>query len=237
MLIIPAIDLRGGKCVRLKHGKAEEQTIYSDDPVAFAKKWVSMGARRLHVVDLDGAFEGLQRNLEIAVRIRKEADVEVQLGGGIRSVETAAAVLAAGIDRVILGTVVVEEAGLAKDMFDRFDGRVMVALDCKEGMVATRGWKGESGFPVEDALDIVQKLGGREVIFTDISRDGALEGPNLPAVKAVMDKTPLTVFASGGVTTLDDLKALKSIGSPGCIVGKALYEGHIDLAEAIRAVS
>jgi phosphoribosylformimino-5-aminoimidazole carboxamide ribotide isomerase len=236
VLIIPAIDLREGKCVRLRHGKAEEQTVYSDDPVSCAKKWVSMGARRLHVIDLDGAFEGSPKNLDWAVRIRKEANVEVQLGGGIRTVETAQQVLDAGIDRVILGTVVVEEAGLAKEMFDRFDGRIMVALDCKTGMVATRGWKGNSGFPVEDALNIVEKLGGREVIFTDIGRDGTLSGPNLAGVKSVMDKTSLTVYASGGVTTLDDLKALKAIGSPGCIVGKALYEGHIDLAEAIRTV-
>ena len=236
MLIIPAIDLRGGKVVRLLHGQAEQETVYSDDPVAFAKKWVALGARRLHVIDLDGAFDGAQKNLDIAVRIRREANVPVQMGGGIRTVEAAKKALDAGIDRIIVGTVVVEEAGLAKEMFDTFDGRVMVALDCADGVVKTRGWKGDSGFPVEDALAIVEKLGGKEVIYTDIGRDGALQGPNLPAVKSVMTKTKLTVFASGGVTTVDDLKALKGIGSPGCVVGKALYEGRIDLGEALKAV-
>ncbi len=237
MLIIPAIDLMGGKCVRLKHGKVEEQTVYSDDPVAFAKRWVALGAKRLHVVDLDGAFEGKQRNLDIAVRIRKEAGVPVQMGGGIRSVEAAERALNAGIDRVIVGTVVIEEAGLAKDILECFDGRVMVGLDCKDGIVATRGWLGDSGFPVADALSIVEKLGCREVIFTDIAKDGALEGPNVAAVKSVMDQTKMTVWASGGVTTVNDLKSLKAIGSPGCIVGKALYEGRIDLAEALKAIA
>jgi phosphoribosylformimino-5-aminoimidazole carboxamide ribotide isomerase len=236
MLVVPAIDLKDGKCVRLRHGKADEQTIYSNDPVAMAKHFVAQGAKRLHVIDLDGAFSGEPRNLDIVLKIKRDAGVEVQMGGGIRTAEVAQKVLGAGIDRVILGTIIVEEAGLAKELFDRFPDRVMVALDAKEGKVAIRGWKDDSGFPVDEAFKIVSKLGGKEVIFTDIGRDGTLEGVNLRAVtKVVTQYEVVKIYASGGVTTIDDIKSLKSVGCHGCIVGKALYEGRIQLAEAIRA--
>ena len=237
MLVVPAIDLKGGKCVRLRHGKEEEQTTYSNDPVAMAKHWVAQGAKRLHVIDLDGAFSGEPRHLEVALSIRQEANVEVQLGGGIRSAAIADKILSAGIDRVILGTMIVEQAGEVKDLFDRYPERIMVALDAKDGRVAVHGWKDDSGFPLDEALTIVKKLGGQEVIFTDISRDGTLEGANVRAVTKVVAQNELRIYASGGVTTIDDIRSLKSVGCFGCIVGKALYEGRIQLAEAIKAAN
>lgn len=234
MIVIPAIDLRGGKCVRLLHGKAEAETVYSDDPVAMAKKWVAAGATRLHVIDLDGAFTGEPKNLDWVIRIKKETNVVVQMGGGLRTMPIIEKILNAGVDKVILGTIIVEEAGLAKDVFDRYKNRILVALDAKDGKVAVRGWKDDSGFPVLEALSIVEKLGGQEVIYTDISRDGALEGVNLNSVSEVMSATSMKIIASGGVSSLQDIQQLKTLGSPACIVGKAIYEGRFDLRQAIE---
>lgn len=234
MIVIPAIDIRGGKCVRLLHGDFNEETVYSDDPVAMARKWIAAGAKRLHVIDLDGAASGVPTNLDLIVRIRQETGIPIQTGGGIRSMETIDRILSAGIDRVILGSAVVDEAGVAKDAFDRYKSRIMVALDAKDGRVAIHGWKEDSGFPIEEALSIVEKLGGSEIIFTDIGRDGTLEGVNVGSVSSVMKKTRLAVYASGGVSTISDIQRLKTMGSPGCVVGKAIYEGRLDLAEAIR---
>jgi phosphoribosylformimino-5-aminoimidazole carboxamide ribotide isomerase len=159
------------------------------------------------------------------------------MGGGLRTMEAIRGILKAGIDKVILGTIVVEEAGIVREAFEEFRGQIMVALDVKNGNVATRGWKDDSGFPVQDALQIVEKLGGKEIIFTDIGRDGTMSGVNLMAVQAMMAITSLKIYASGGVTSLDDVKQLKSINSPGCIIGKAIYEGKLDLAQAIKIAS
>ena len=237
MLVVPAIDLKDGKCVRLRHGNAEEQTVYSNDPVEMARTFVSQGAKRLHVIDLDGAFSGEPKNLDIVLKIKREAGVEIQMGGGIRTVAVANQILGAGIDRIILGTIIVEEAGLAKELFDKFPERIMVALDAKDEKVAIRGWKDDSGFPLEEAFKIVTKLGGREVIYTDIGRDGTLEGANLDSVKKVVASQEVKIYASGGVTTVEDIRSLRSIGCWGCIVGKALYEGRIQLSEAIAAAA
>jgi phosphoribosylformimino-5-aminoimidazole carboxamide ribotide isomerase len=234
VIIIPAIDLRNGKCVRLRHGNTTEETVYSDDPVAMAERWIAAGAKRLHVVDLDGAFSGEPKNLEWVMRIKRKTKATIQMGGGLRTLEAIHGVLKAGIDKVILGSIIVEEAGLAKQAFDAFRGQIMVALDVKNDQVAIHGWKDNSGFPLAETLSIVEKLGGQDVIFTDIGRDGTLEGVNLNAVKDVMKKTKMNVYASGGVSSLEDITKLKSINSPGCIVGKAIYEGKVDLAEAIR---
>lgn len=237
MLIIPAIDLRQGKCVRLVHGDTEKETVYSDDPVQMAKKWVNIGCTRLHVIDLDGAIEGRPKNLEWVIRIKEETGVFVQMGGGVRTMEAIDLILGTGIDRVILGTVLLEEAGLAQAAFAKHKERIMAALDVRNGMVAIRGWKNNSGFPLLEALALVEKLGGQEIIFTDISRDGTLGGANLRAIQTVMGQTPLKVYASGGVSSVHDIQELKKINSPGCIVGKALYEGKLDLREAIRLAS
>ncbi|MCB4755608.1 MAG: 1-(5-phosphoribosyl)-5-[(5-phosphoribosylamino)methylideneamino]imidazole-4-carboxamide isomerase [Elusimicrobia bacterium] len=237
MMIIPAVDIRNGKCVRLRHGKIEEETIYSNDPVDMAKQWVSVGAGRLHVVDLDGAFTGQPKNLDQILKIKQETGAFVQMGGGMRNIATIQRVLQAGIDRVILGTMVLEQAGLAQDAFNKYKDRIMVAMDVDQGLVAIRGWKESSGFPLKDALSIVEKLGGLEIIFTDISRDGTLQGINVGTVEDVMSKTKMKVFYSGGVSSLDDIKKLKEIGSPGCIVGKAIYDKKLDLKVAIQLAS
>jgi phosphoribosylformimino-5-aminoimidazole carboxamide ribotide isomerase len=233
MIVIPAIDLYGGQCVRLRHGKLEEKTVYSDDPVAVAKQWAAAGATRLHVVDLEGAFTGEPKNLDWVIRIKQETKLTVQMGGGLRSLSIIERILKSGIDRVVIGTVAMEEAGMAKTAFQRFQSRVMVAIDVKDGKVAVRGWKDDSGVPATEALSIVEKLGAQEVIYTDISRDGTLEGVNLKGFSDMINATGLTIIASGGVTTLQDIVRLKTLGTPACIVGKALYEGKIKLAEAI----
>ncbi len=231
MIVIPAIDLMDGQCVRLIHGKKENLTVYSNDPVAMAKKWQAAGAKRLHVIDLDGAFEGHPKNLSWVGRIKKETGLMIQMGGGLRKLEYIDAVLAAGIDRVILGTIVLEEAGLAEQAFEMFGEKIMVALDIKNGNVATRGWKDDSGCPVPDALKIVEKLGAKEIIFTDISRDGTLEGVNLKGFSDVMNATQMQVIASGGISSLQDIQRLKTLGCPACVIGKAIYEGRIKLDE------
>ncbi len=237
MIIIPAIDLRNGKCVRLKHGDVKDETIYSDDPVAIAKKWVSMGASRLHVVDLDGAISGEQKNLELALRIKKETGVLVQFGGGVRSRESLSRIMGAGIERVILGTIILEEVGLAKEALEKYGSRVVAALDVRDGKIATRGWKTDSGFPLEEGLSIMEKLGMQEVVFTDISRDGTLEGVNTDGVQKVMGMTKMSVIASGGVGSMKDIERLKAINVHACIVGKAIYDGKLDLPAAIKAAA
>lgn len=234
MIVIPAIDLKEGKCVRLVHGDVAQKTVYSEDPVEMAKMWQMLGAARLHVVDLDGALTGTQSNFEWVVKIKQETNLFVQLGGGIRSLESINRILGAGIDRVILGTIVFEEAGLAQAAFEQYHDRIMVALDVKDDEVMSRGWLKKSGFPLHEALSVVEKLEGKEIIYTDIGRDGTLAGVNIDSVKNVMAQTPLKIFASGGVTSIADIEALKALRSPGCIVGKALYEGKLNLAEALR---
>jgi phosphoribosylformimino-5-aminoimidazole carboxamide ribotide isomerase len=235
VIIIPAIDLRGGKCVRLKHGDVKNETVYSDDPVSVAKKWIGQGAKRLHVVDLDGAISGEQKNLDLALRIKKETNALVQFGGGVRSLESMKRILDAGIERVILGTVILEEAGLAQEAFDLYGSRIMAALDVRDGKIATRGWKTDSGFPLAEGVALMEKLGMEEVIFTDISRDGTLEGVNAEGVKKVMGMTKMSVIASGGVGSMDDIQKLKEINVHACIVGKAIYDGKLDLPAAIKA--
>jgi phosphoribosylformimino-5-aminoimidazole carboxamide ribotide isomerase len=234
MIIIPAIDLKGGNCVRLLHGEANQETIYSSNPVDMAKKWIAAGAKRLHVIDLDGAFSGEQKNFDLVSRIKKETNIFVQLGGGIRTMESIDRALDEGIDRIILGTIIFEQAGLAEEAFKKHSGRIMVALDARNGIVATRGWKESSGFPVKEALSVIEKLGGQEVIYTDIGRDGTLQGVNLESIITVMKMTSMKIFASGGVGAMADVEKLIEIKSPGCIVGKAIYEGKLDLAQAIQ---
>lgn len=235
MIVIPAVDIKDGKCVRLRHGRSDDQTTYADNPLEAAKRWTAGGARRLHVIDLDGAFEGKPRNLDWAVRIKNETGAVVQMGGGLRSEEAVKAVLDAGIDKVILGTILFTEPPLAQRLFAAYPDRIMVALDVKDGRVAIRGWTDSTAVSLGEALETVTSLGGREIIFTDIGRDGTLSGANIDAVKLAMAMTPLAIYASGGVSSIEDIRALRSARCPGCIVGKSLYEGRLDLAEAIQA--
>lgn len=233
MIVIPAIDLYQGQCIRLVHGDIAKKTVYSSDPVAMAKKWEDAGAERLHVIDLEGAFTGEPKNLDWIVKIKQQTKMIVQMGGGLRSMDVIDRILATGIDRVILGTVAMEEAGLAKAVFEKYKGRIIVALDVKDGKVAVRGWNSDSGVPAMEALSIVEKLGATEVIYTDISRDGTLEGVNLKGFSDMINATSMRIVASGGVSTLQDIVRLKTLGTPACIVGKAIYEGKIKLPEAI----
>lgn len=239
LIVIPAIDLKEGRCVRLYQGRADQETVYSEDPVEVARGWESKGAAMLHVVDLDGAFQGLPRNLSIVEEIVKAVDIPVQLGGGIRNLGAIDEILSLGVSRVILGTVAVEDPALVEAACRRFGGeRVLVGIDALDGRVAVKGWVDTTS---QDAFETglhMKRLGVEEIVFTDISRDGTLAGPAFDSLER-MTETGLKVIASGGVATLDDLRRIRSLGRKGVsgvIVGKALYTGDIDLSDAIQAV-
>ena len=237
MIVIPAIDLKDGKCVRLVQGRADELSVVADDPVETALRWQKAGASLLHVVDLDGAFEGMPRNLPVVEEIVKAIAIPVQMGGGLRSLEGMSAVLAAGVDRVILGTVAVEDPDLVREAVERFGDRIVVGIDAQDGLGAVRGWVEGTQTDAVDLAERMRDVGVQDIIFTDISRDGTLRGPNLESLARVASVAGLGVIAAGGVASVDDLLAIKKIsGVKGAIVGKALYSGHIDLSEAIRIV-
>jgi len=240
MLLIPAIDLMNGKCVRLVQGKKENETVFSDDPVAMAKKWEAKGAKMLHLVDLDGAFEGLPKNAKIIEEIVKTVNIPVQLGGGIRNIETIENLLNLGLNRVILGTVAIENPALVAEACQRFGGdKIVVGIDGKDGKVAIHGWEDTSKkTTVELGLEM-KAMGVERTVFTDISRDGMLTGPNVESTKEMAEKTGLKVVASGGMSSLDDIKDLQKVESFGVdsiILGKALYTGAIKLEEALALV-
>ncbi|SFQ97271.1 1-(5-phosphoribosyl)-5-[(5-phosphoribosylamino)methylideneamino]imidazole-4-carboxamide isomerase [Desulfoscipio geothermicus] len=238
MLIFPAIDLREGKCVRLVEGKLDRETVYSDDPVAVARLWEASGAQWLHVVDLDGAFAGSPKNLDTIQEIISAINISVQVGGGIRDLATIERLLQMGVARVILGTVAIQNPALVAQACARFGSeRIVVGIDARKGKVAIEGW----GFTAEkDALELadeISRMGATRVVFTDISRDGTLKGPNLEAIKKLAQVSKLKVIASGGVSTIEDIAALNSLtpfGVEGVIVGKALYAGTVSLDEALN---
>lgn len=236
MLIIPAIDLKAGQCVRLRQGLMDQSTVFSDDPVAMAQQWVDKGARRLHLVDLDGAFEGKPVNGEVVTAIaRRFPDLPIQIGGGIRSIETIEHYLEAGVNYVIIGTKAVNEPDFVTDVCKRFPGHIIVGLDAKEGMVATDGWAEVS---TVRATDLAQRFAGDGVdaiVYTDIARDGMMGGVNVEATVEMAQASPIPVIASGGVSRLEDIKALQAQaqhGILGAITGRAIYEGTLDIAEA-----
>ena len=236
MLVIPAIDIRAGKCVRLLQGRFDQETVFADDPVETAVYWQSLGAKRLHVVDLDGAKTGSPGNADIVSRIAWTLDIPVQLGGGIRSVETAQAMLDLGVERVVIGTSAVLDRDFARTMFETLGDQVILGLDASDGFVATHGWQQVSDLRAVDFAREMEKLGARRIIHTDISRDGMLEGVNLPAMEEMARAVSIPVIASGGVTTIEDirnLRKLEPLGIEGVITGKALYTGSLDLREAI----
>jgi len=236
MLIIPAIDLKGGRCVRLTHGDPNQETVYSADPVDAAKRWASLGAKRLHVVDLDAAL-GTGTNLEIAFKIKESVSCEVEFGGGLRDLAAVRRVLSRGIDKAIIGTALFTRPDWVKEAVSEFGDRLMAGVDAKDGEVRLQGWQAGSGVKMSAALGAVEAMGFRELIFTDISKDGALSGPNVDATRLVLQCAKLDVYASGGVTTLDDIETLKSLepeGLKGCIVGKALYDGRLDFHQALK---
>jgi phosphoribosylformimino-5-aminoimidazole carboxamide ribotide isomerase len=236
MEVIPAIDIRGGKCVRLFQGDYDRETVYSDDPTEMASQWVDQGATRLHVIDLDGAREGRAVNHDVASTIASKATV--QLGGGIRDVATARAAVAGGVDRIIAGTAAITEPGFARALCDELGaGAVVVSVDAKDGVVMLQGWTEASGIAASDVVKRVEAAGVMRIIYTDIAVDGTLTGPNFRAIAELVESTPLEVIIAGGVSSLAHLLELERIGVDAAIVGKAVYTGNIDLPKAIAALS
>ncbi len=236
MIIFPAIDLREGKCVRLVQGQLDQETVFSEDPVDIARTWEAQGAKFLHVVDLDGAFAGKPQNLDVVKEIVEAVSIPVQLGGGIRNLDTIDQILALGVTRVILGTVAIGNPELVKKACEKHPGRVVVGIDSKNSMVAVEGWGTTSERTTVELAMEMKQAGVEEIIFTDISRDGMMKGPNLESTKELAEKSGLRIIASGGVASLEDIRALKKIesaGVKGVIVGKALYTEAIHLPEAL----
>lgn len=233
--IYPAIDLRGGKVVRLKEGDPSRMTSYSNDPAETARKWLGMGAAWLHVVNLDGAFgEGDSANLAALETILK-LGAQVQFGGGLRSLNAVERALSLGVSRVVLGTIAVEQPDIVEDAVKKFGAeRVAVGIDAREGRVRVRGWKDDSGISAMDLAAQMRGLSLRTIIFTDVSRDGLGSGLNIQATQELSNSSGLDVIASGGVHTIEDIRAAHGAGLSGAIIGRALYEGTIDLSEALR---
>jgi len=241
MLLIPAIDLKDGQCVRLKQGDMKQSTIFSDDPAAMARHWVEQGATRLHLVDLNGAFAGKPRN-EAAVRsILREVgdDIDVQLGGGIRDLDTIERYLDAGLRYVIIGTAAVKNPGFLQDACSAFGGHIIVGLDARDGKVATDGWSKLTGHEVVDLARKFEDYGVEAIVYTDIGRDGMLTGINVEATVRLAQALSIPVIASGGLSGLDDIRRLcevESEGVEGVICGRAIYSGELDFAAAVRLV-
>ena len=235
MLVIPAIDLKDGQCVRLRQGRMDDATVFSDDPVAMAAHWVAQGARRLHLVDLNGAFAGAPVNGEAVRAIaRAQGAVPIQIGGGIRNAETIEAYLQAGVRYVIIGTQAVKEPDFVTRVCREFPGRIIVGIDASAGLVATDGWAEVSAVKAVDLARRFAADGVSAIVYTDIERDGMMQGVNVAATLAVAE-AGIPVIASGGVTDLDDIRALKTVagrGILGAITGRAIYEGTLDLAAA-----
>jgi phosphoribosylformimino-5-aminoimidazole carboxamide ribotide isomerase len=237
MLILPAIDLKGGRCVRLLRGDMNAETVYGDDPVAVGQRWVDAGARYLHVVDLDGAVSGAAVNGEVIASLCARLPIPVEVGGGVRTVERAGQLFAAGADRVIFGTAALEQPQIVAEACRRFAGRVAVGIDARNGLVAVKGWTETSDVAAVDLARRVEALGAAHVIYTDIERDGTQTGVNVSATRALAEAIGIPVIASGGVGSLADIEALlpcEDAGVDGVIVGRALYTGAVDLAAAIR---
>jgi phosphoribosylformimino-5-aminoimidazole carboxamide ribotide isomerase len=235
MIIYPAIDIKGGKCVRLVQGRASEETVFGNDPVQMAKSWEDQGAQYLHVVDLDGAFDGQSPNEAIIREISKTVSIPVQLGGGIRTMEKIQRYLDEYcISRVILGTAAVEDPALVKEAANKYGNRIVVGIDAKQGRAAIKGWVQETDIAAADLALNMKALGIDTIIYTDIAKDGMMSGPNLKETEEMILKTDMNIIASGGISRLEDLENIKKIGASGLIVGKALYTGAIQLSDALK---
>lgn len=245
MDIFPAIDLLDGKCVRLYQGDYDRSQVFNDNPADMAQSWLEQGATKLHLVDLDGAKAGEPMNIPAIERIvntvkaKASQPVQIQVGGGLRTVESVRKLLALGVDRAILGTVAVEQPQLVRDLCQQYPGQIIVGIDARNGRVATRGWLETSAVLATDLAQRMADLGAAAIIYTDIHRDGTLSGPNLEALRELASKISIPTIASGGVSSLRDLLnllSLEAMGVTGAIVGRALYTGEVNLVEAIRAV-
>jgi len=237
MIILPAIDIRGGRCVRLRQGRFDEETVFDEDPAAVARRFEAAGAEWLHVVDLDGAREGEPRNLDRVRAIREAVGLKMEVGGGIRSTEAVEEVLEAGADRIVVGTRAVREPEWLREVAGRFPRRVAWGLDTQNARVAVAGWSEATDKTVVEMVGQAAKLPLAAIVYTDIERDGMMSGPNVAATEALVKASPWPVIASGGVTTVEDIRALKKAGASGAIVGRALYEGKLTLEAALAAAA
>lgn len=239
MEVIPAIDLLGGNCVRLYQGDYDQSEIFGKDPIAMAKQWQDQGATRLHLVDLDGAKDGEPVNLPVIAKIVEALTIPVQVGGGLRDRNRVSQLLGLGVRSAILGTIAVENPELVGELCNEFPGQIIVGIDARNGKVATKGWLETSEVEAVELAERMAKLGAAAIIYTDIHRDGTMQGPNLDALRELAEKITIPVIASGGVSSVTDLLSLlslESIGVTGAIVGRAIYTGDVLLKEAIRAV-
>lgn len=237
MELIPAIDLRDGRCVRLYQGDFAQTTVYSDDPVAVARRWELQGATRLHVVDLDGARNGRPANSAAVLAIVRGITIPVQLGGGLRREEDISSALALGVERVILGTAAVEQSDLITRLVSRFGDRIIVGVDARNGHVATEAWTTTADLLATTMIERMVALGVQRIIYTDISRDGTLTEPNFAALSELIRPDGPEIIASGGIATIEHLQRLATLGAAGAIVGKALYDGKFDLTAALAALA
>jgi phosphoribosylformimino-5-aminoimidazole carboxamide ribotide isomerase len=236
MIILPAIDLKEGHCVRLEQGLMDKDTVYNDNPGEQARIWQEQGGEFLHIVDLDGAFAGRPKNKEAIKAIVDAIDIPSELGGGIRDIETIEAYLELGIDRVILGTIAKEKPSLVEEACKKFPGQIVVGIDAKDGLVAVRGWADVTEKKATEMAKEMEGFGVEAIIYTDIARDGMMQGPNIEATRVLAESINIQVIASGGLSTLDDIRRLIAIepsGVTGVITGKAIYSGAIDLREAV----
>ncbi len=233
MEIIPAIDIKGGRCVRLYQGDYNQETVFDEDPVTAALTWYSQGARWLHIVDLDGAAAGEPRNMEVVEEIMKETDLTIELGGGIRQEDVAERMLQRGVSRIILGTAAVEDRGLVEKLCQRFGEAVAVSLDARDGKIAVCGWQRNTVVEVVQLSREIVDAGVRHLIYTDIKRDGTLIGPDFDMIKRLIAETNVPVIVAGGICRLEHLRRIRQLGAEGAIIGKALYTGDINLGEAI----
>jgi phosphoribosylformimino-5-aminoimidazole carboxamide ribotide isomerase len=243
MLIIPAVDLHQGKCVRLTQGKLDQETIYSNDPVFIAKLWETKGARRLHLIDLDGAYKGSVQHWEIIKQIRKSLNIPIEFGGGVRSLKTVSELNKIGIDKIIISTIILSNPEEAKEIVKNSKEKIIVAVDIKEDRIAIGGWKEEIPISVREFVEKVYSLGIKEIIITDIDREGLLKGFGFEKVSKLLEDIKgfnFDIIISGGVTTIDDVKKIKSLqpyGVKGLIIGKALYAETISFEEAVKVAS
>jgi phosphoribosylformimino-5-aminoimidazole carboxamide ribotide isomerase len=237
MILFPAIDIRGGKCVRLTEGRFDKETIFADNPIDMAMRWENEGAQYLHLVDLDGALAGKPMNLEVIATIAKTVAIPVQLGGGIRNLDTIAQILEVGVQRVILGSIAVRQPELVEAACKEYGDRIVVGIDARDGLAAVEGWGVAGGIGAEELAKKMAQVGVARIIYTDISRDGTLSGVNVSATAALAKVSGIPIIASGGVRDLADIEAIKKAagdGIEGVIVGKAIYTGSLCLADALK---
>lgn len=235
MKIYPAIDIKDGKCVRLLRGSFDDVTVYGDNPAEMARKWESLGGEYIHVVDLDGALKGHGVNAEAIKEICKAVNVPVQTGGGIRSISDIEAKLECGISRVIIGTKAVSDAEFVKEAVKKYGDKIVIGIDAKDGMVAIEGWEKTSEYQAVEFAKKMEEIGVKTIIYTDIATDGTLMGPNVDAMREMVNNTNMDIIASGGIGNIEHIKALIPTGVEGVITGRALYTGNINLCDAIKA--